>query len=154
MKNLCIIIMLLIGVSSFAQQKENHRRLMKERAGMNMTAEEKAILKSKQLTLALDLTERQQEEFQKLYVDRAEDKVKRRKEMKEAVEDSKLKAEAFEKMNTRLDKEIAFQQSIQKILNKEQYMLWKDSQRAEKRNRMMAFKGHLKDFRSKNKNPK
>jgi len=154
MKNLCIIIMVLIGVSSFAQQKENHRRLMKERAGMNMTAEEKAILKSKQLTLALDLTERQQEEFQKLYVDRAEDKVKRRKEMKEAVEDSKLKAEAFEKMNTRLDKEIAFQQSIQKILNKEQYMLWKDSQRAEKRNRMMAFKGHRKDFRSKNKNPK
>mgnify|MGYP001228697732 FL=1 len=154
MKNLCIIIMVLIGVSSFAQQKENHKKLMKERAGMNMTAEEKAILKSKQLTLALDLTERQQEEFQKLYVDRAEDKVKRRKEMKEAVEDSKLKAEAFEKMNTRLDKEIAFQQSIQKILNKEQYMLWKDSQRAEKRNRMMAFKGHLKDFRSKNKNPK
>ena len=154
MKNLCIIIMVLIGVSSFAQQKENHRRLMKERAGMNMTAEEKAILKSKQLTLALDLTERQQEEFQKLYVDRAEDKVKRRKEMKEAVEDSKLKAEAFEKMNTRLDKEIAFQQSIQKILNKEQYMLWKDSQRAEKRNRMMAFKGQRKDFRSKNKNPK
>jgi hypothetical protein len=154
MKNLCIIIMVLIGVSSFAQQKENHRKLMKERAGMNMTAEEKAILKSKQLTLALDLTERQQEEFQKLYVDRAEDKVKRRKEMKEAVEDSKLKAEAFEKMNTRLDKEIAFQQSIQKILNKEQYMLWKDSQRAEKRNRMMAFKGQRKDFRSKNKNPK
>ena len=151
MKNLCIIIMVLIGVSSFAQQKENHRKLMKERAGMNMTAEEKAILKSKQLTLALDLTERQQEEFQKLYVDRAEDKVKRRKEMKEAVEDSKLKAEAFEKMNTRLDKEIAFQQSIQKILNKEQYMLWKDSQRAEKRNRMMAFKGQRKDFRSKNK---
>ena len=111
MKNLCIIIMVLIGVSSFAQQKENHKKLMKERAGMNMTAEEKAILKSKQLTLALDLTERQQEEFQKLYVDRAEDKVKRRKEMKEAVEDSKLKAEAFEKMNTRLDKEIAFQQS-------------------------------------------
>ena len=109
MKNLCIIIMVLIGVSSFAQQKENHKKLMKERAGMNMTAEEKAILKSKQLTLALDLTERQQEEFQKLYVDRAEDKVKRRKEMKEAVEDSKLKAEAFEKMNTRLDKEIAFQ---------------------------------------------
>lgn len=154
MKNLCIIIMVLIGVSSFAQQKENHRRLMKERAGMNMTAEEKAILKSKQLTLALDLTERQQEEFQKLYVDRAEDRMKMRKEMKEAVEDSKLKAEAFEKMNTRLDKEIAFQQSIQKILNKEQYMLWKDSQRAEKRNRMMAFKGQRKDFRSKNKNPK
>ncbi|MEO2072161.1 MAG: hypothetical protein ABGW99_12580 [Zunongwangia sp.] len=154
MKNLCIIIMVLIGVSSFAQQKENHRRLMKERAGMNMTAEEKAILKSKQLTLALDLTERQQEEFQKLYVDRAEDKVKRRKEMKEAVEDSKLKAEAFEKMNTRLDKEIAFQQSIQKILSPEQYKFWKVSQRAERKNRMMAFKDHHKDFRDKHKNPK
>ena len=154
MKNLCIIIMVLIGVSSFAQQKENHRKLMKERAGMNMTAEEKAILKSKQLTLALDLTERQQEEFQKLYVDRAEDRMKMREEMKDTAEDGKLKEEAFERMNTRLDKEIAFQQSIQKVLSPEQYKLWKNAQRAEKRNRMMAFKGHLKDFRSKNKNPK
>ena len=154
MKNLCIIIMVLIGVSSFAQQKENHKKLMKERAGMNMTAEEKAILKSKQLTLALDLTERQQEEFQKLYVDRAEDRMKMREKMKDAAEDGKLKEEAFERMNTRLDKEIAFQQSIQKILSPDQYMLWKNSQRAEKRNRMMAFKGHRKDFRSKNKNPK
>ena len=154
MKNLCIIIMVLIGVSSFAQQKENHRRLMKERAGMNMTAEEKAILKSKQLTLALDLTERQQEEFQKLYVDRAEDRMKMREEMKDTAEDGKLKEEAFERMNTRLDKEIAFQQSIQKVLSPEQYKLWKNAQRAEKRNRMMAFKGQRKDFRSKNKNPK
>ncbi len=154
MKNLCIIIMVLIGVSSFAQQKENHKKLMKERAGMNMTAEEKAILKSKQLTLALNLTEKQQEEFQKLYVDRAEDRMKMRKKMKKAAEDSKLKEEAFERMNARLDSEIAFQQSIQKILSPDQYMLWKNSQRAEKRNRMMAFKDHRRDFRNQHKSPK
>ena len=127
---------------------------MKERAGMNMTAEEKAILKSKQLTLALNLTEKQQEEFQKLYVDRAEDRMKMRKKMKKAAEDSKLKEEAFERMNARLDSEIAFQQSIQKILSPDQYMLWKNSQRAEKRNRMMAFKDHRRDFRNQHKSPK
>ncbi len=147
-------MMMLVAVSSFAQQKEDRRKPMKERAGMNMTAEEKAILKSKQLTLALDLTEKQQEEFQKLYVDRAEDRMKMREEMKDAAEDGKLKEEAFERMNTRLDKEIAFQQSIQKVLSPEQYQLWKNAQRAEKRNRMMAFKDHHRDFRDKHKNPK
>lgn len=154
MKRLCFIMMMLVAVSSFAQQKEDRRKPMKERAGMNMTAEEKAILKSKQLTLALDLTEKQQEEFQKLYVDRAEDRMKMREEMKDAAEDGKLKEEAFERMNTRLDKEIAFQQSIQKVLSPEQYQLWKNAQRAEKRNRMMAFKDHHRDFRDKHKNPK
>ena len=154
MKRLCFIMMMLVAVSSFAQQKEDRRKPMKERAGMNMTAEEKAILKSKQLTLALDLTEKQQEEFQKLYVDRAEDRMKMREEMKDAAEDGKLKEEAFERMNTRLDKEIAFQQSIQKVLSPEQYQLWKNAQRAEKRNRMMAFKDHHRDFRDKHKKPK
>jgi len=154
MKKLCIILMMLIGVSSFAQQREDRRKPMKERAGMNMTAEEKAILKSKQLTLTLDLTKEQQEEFQKLYVDRAEDRTKMREKMKDAAEDAKLKEEAFERMNTRLDKEIAFQQSIQKILNPEQYALWKDSQRAEKRNRMMALKDHHSDWKSKHKTPR
>ena len=154
MKKLCIIMIMLIGVSSFAQQKEDRRKPIKERAAMNMTAEEKAILKSKQLTLALNLTEKQQEEFQKLYVDRAEDRMKMRKKMKKAAEDSKLKEEAFERMNARLDSEIAFQQSIQKILSPDQYMLWKNSQRAEKRNRMMAFKDHRRDFRNQHKSPK
>ncbi len=154
MKRLCFIMMMLLAVSSFAQQKEDRRKPMKERAGMNMTAEEKAILKSKQLTLALDLTEKQQNDFQKLYTERAKDRAKMREEMKDAAEDSKLKEEAFERMNARLDREIAFQQSIQKILSPDQYELWKDSMRAERRNRMMAFKDHHRDFRDKHKNPK
>ncbi|UAB84719.1 hypothetical protein INR75_01415 [Zunongwangia sp. SCSIO 43204] len=154
MKRLCFIMMMLVAVSSFAQQKEDRRKPMKERAVMNMTAEEKAILKSKQLTLALDLTEKQQNDFQKLYTERAKDRAKMREEMKDAAEDGKLKEEAFERMNARLDKEIAFQQSIQKILSPDQYKLWKDSKRAERRNRMMAFKDHHRDFRDKHKTPK
>ena len=147
-------MMMLVTVSSFAQQKEDRRKPMKERAVMNMTAEEKAILKSKQLTLALDLTEKQQNDFQKLYTERAKDRAKMREEMNDAAEDGKLKEEAFERMNARLDREIAFQQSIQKILSPNQYKLWKDSKRAEKRNRMMAFKDHHRDFRDKHKTPK
>ncbi|WBL26114.1 hypothetical protein [Zunongwangia sp. HGR-M22] len=154
MKRLCFIMMMLVAVSSFAQQKEDRRKPIKERAGMNMTAEEKAILKSKRLTLDLDLTEHQQKEFQKLYTERAKDRAKMREEMKDAAEDGKLKEEAFERMNTRLDKEIAFQQAMLEILSKEQYELWKTTKRIEQHKKRMAFKDHHRDFRDKHKNPK
>ncbi|WBL21933.1 hypothetical protein [Zunongwangia sp. HRR-M8] len=154
MKRLCFVMMMLVAVSSFAQQKKDRTKPMKERLGMNMTAEEKAILKSKRLALDLDLTEHQQKEFQKLYTERAKDRAKMHEEMKDAAEDGKLKEEAFERMNARLDKEIAFQQAMLEILSKEQYELWKTTKRIEQHKKRLAFKDHHRDFRDKHKNPK
>ncbi|MDN3596358.1 hypothetical protein [Zunongwangia endophytica] len=129
MKKLCFLMMMLVSISSFAQQKESRRKQMKERAAMNMTAEEKAILKSKRLTLDLDLTEHQQKEFQKLYVNHAEEKHELKEDRKEAAKNSNLREQSFEQMNARLDREIAFQQAMLEILSKEQYELWKATKR-------------------------
>lgn len=125
MKKLGLLVIMLISISAFSQQRNYH----KNEAMINMSSEEIATLQTKKLTLHLDLNEAQQQEIKKLYKEKAEQRkalMAERKKM--SVEDlEKLKENRFERMNARLDKQLAHQEKMKQILNEEQFKDWQDS---------------------------
>ena len=142
MKRLSIVLIVSICATSFAQghqdvKRENRKELKNEK--QNLTPEQHAELVSKKMTLALDLTEGQQREVQKLALEKAKD----RKELQEKRKAKKefSETERFESKVARLDRKIAYKKEMKSILNEDQYKKWergKDAQKREKR------KGHKK----------
>jgi len=125
MKKLSLFLIMLISISAFSQQKgHSHKAEM-----TNMSAEETATLQTKKLTLLLDLNQAQQQEIKKLYQEKADEhKALMAERKKMSVEDiEKSKENRFERMNARLDKQIAHQEKMKQILNEEQFKKWQNS---------------------------
>jgi hypothetical protein len=125
MKKLSLFLIMLISISAFSQQKDQHQRADMK----NMSAEEMATLQTKKLTLLLDLDQAQQLEVKKLYQEKAEARKAMMAEHKAMMaEDSeKSKEKRFERMNGGLDKQLEYQEKMKKILNEEQFKKWQDS---------------------------
>ncbi len=92
----------------------------------NFTAEQKAALKTKQLTLALDLTNSQQDEIYELQVNA----IKKHQEKKEGKADrnSLSDTQKYEMRMQHLDEKIAIKQKYKSILNEKQYEKWEKMQ--------------------------
>lgn len=126
MKKLVVLIALLAGITAIAQKPERHRG---DRSNMkDMTPEQIATLQTKQMTLALDLTDAQQKEIYSLNLENALKRSEKKKEMKarkDSGETKKLTSEERYAMKTAmLDHQIAQKEMMKKILNKEQYEKW------------------------------
>ena len=126
MKKLVVLVVLMAGITAIAQKPERergHRGDMKD-----MSPEQIATLQTKQMTLALDLTDAQQKEIQSLNLQNAvkrSEKMNEMKARKESGEAKKLTSEERYAMKTALlDHQIAQKEKMKKILNKEQYMKW------------------------------
>ncbi len=120
-------MMLMVGITAMAQRGEReekgHRGDFK-----NMTAEQMATLQTKKMTLALDLTEGQQNQIQDLNLKNAKQrkaKMEERKAAKESNEKMKPSSdEIYEMRKARLDAAIAHKAELKKILNPEQFEKW------------------------------
>jgi len=91
---------------------------------------ERATLKTKKMTLALDLTAKQQRGVQALNEEEAlwqEEMKQSRKEAREASEAKPTKEERLKMRNLLLDQQIAYQQKLRNILDDDQYQQWKKS---------------------------
>ncbi|WP_340203464.1 hypothetical protein [Ascidiimonas sp. W6] len=122
-----LAILLLLSTAVFAQ--EGPRKGLKK--GMNdFTPEQIAVLHTKKMTLALDLTTQQQKELLILNTELAKERRQHREERKALKEEGvKLSSEQrFEQMNERLDRQIEVHKKMKTLLNKEQYSLWKQHQ--------------------------
>jgi|TARA_R110000868_G_scaffold331148_1_gene592143 hypothetical protein len=149
MKKLVVLIVLMAGITAMAQKPERergHRGDMKD-----MSPEQIATLQTKQMTLALDLTDAQQKEIQRLNLENAvkrSEKMNEMKAKKESGEAKKLTSEErFAIKTAMLDHQIAQKEEMKKILNKEQYEKWEKM----KKNREGHRKGrgmHDNDKRS------
>lgn len=127
MKKVFIAVVLLTGLTALAQRGERHGQ--KERFTKDLTVEQLATLKTKKMTLALDLTKTQQQEVMELNLDNAEfrkSEMEERKAQKEAGEAKKPTAdERFAFQNAKLDRQLTQQEKMKQILNEDQYQLWK-----------------------------
>ena len=126
MKKVLVTTVLLIGLMGYSQRGQHfdsEQRGMKE-----MTPEQVAILKTKKMTLALDLSADQQKEIQKLNLENAKEREAlklERKVKKEKAEQSKPSAdERFDFQNERLDRMIAQKGKMKQILSEEQFQKW------------------------------
>jgi len=132
MKNTIIIICFLMSVSAFSQQREQREKMSHH---ATMTSEETATLKSKKMALQLDLNKSQQEQVKQLFVIEMNDKKAMMESKKDArtkaMDTSKVKVDRYKMMNAKLDKQIAMQDKMKKILDAEQFKKWKSSSRKE-----------------------
>jgi hypothetical protein len=123
MKKLMLIAIALITLSATAQDKKSRKGDFK-----NLSAEEVATLKTKQMTLHLDLTESQQAEVQSLLLEEAkhreQKKAERADKKKDDTAQKPTKEERYAMTNERLDRQIAMKKNMKNILNEEQYKKW------------------------------
>ncbi|QHI36766.1 hypothetical protein IMCC3317_21360 [Kordia antarctica] len=139
MKNIIYALAILFTLNIAAQEgtdktdrtgkKEMRKEMRKEKGKKSMkdfTPEQMAQLQTKKLTLALDLSQNQQQRVLALNTTAA--KVRKQKmEAHKAKMEKKEKPTAEEKYamaNERLDAKIAHKQQMKQILSKEQYEKW------------------------------
>jgi len=124
MKKGIVVLMVMLSVTAFAQKGEKHRRGDMQQ----MTTAQMATLKTKKMTLALDLTKDQQAKIQALNLENAEHfktKMEARKARRNNGERDKPSADdRFERKNQQLDRMIAQQEKMKKILSEKQYERW------------------------------
>jgi len=143
MKKVCIVALLVIGLSSFAQErKERHPKGEMEQ----MTPEQRNQLHLKKMTLDLDLNAKQQEQLTKILADQSAKREAIKAEHKAKLEETK--AIRFEMKKKILDEQIEMKNKMKSILSAEQFAKWE--MRKEKNNKRMGegrkkHKAHQRD---------
>lgn len=108
MNRAIIMVLMFITVNTFAQER------------MNLTTEQSATLRTKEMTLQLDLTEKQQSQVYKIH----EDLAKKRQETRTIDRKELSEEERYEMRIERLDQMIAVKKEMKTILNEEQFEKW------------------------------
>ena len=136
MKKVCIVALLVIGLSSFAQErKERHPKGEIEQ----MTLEQRNQLHLKKMTLDLDLNAKQQEQVGKLMTEQMAKIEKMKAEHKAKMEEAK--ALRFEMKNKMLDEQIELKNKMKSILSADQFAKWE--LRKDRNNQQMGEKRKL-----------
>lgn len=126
MKKLFIVALLVVGMTSFAQE----RKARPERAKMEqMTPEQRNQLHLKKTTLELDLNASQQKEMSAIIAGQStkrEARIAERKANKDSAKKQLTSDELFAKKSQMLDEQIMMKERMKKILSADQYKKWDD----------------------------
>jgi len=127
MKRIAVVLVMLISIGMTAQKHDGSQ--MRKGSKMDLTAEEMATLQTKRMTLALDLTEAQQDKVYDIQLENAKFRKEKWNEIKKLKESDEWKKptseERFKMENARLDRQIATQETMKNILDEKQYETWK-----------------------------
>lgn len=123
MKKFAVIFIILMSTGLFAQQREYRNY------GADFSPEQQATLKTKRMTLDLELTDSQQNQVLALNKKYAElRKVNQAKMQADKTAGKQLTSEEkFKLQNERLDHQIAYMNDLKKILNKDQFEQWQEN---------------------------
>ncbi|MEO9572202.1 MAG: hypothetical protein ABJH82_00465 [Polaribacter sp.] len=138
MKNLVSILVLVFAFTftTQAQKKRGNRQ-------SNLTPEQHTELAVKKMTLALDLSNKQQKQIKPLLMAKMADRKAAMEKRKEARKNKKRPTadEMYAMQTKRLDNQIAMKKSMKNILNKEQFEKFEQMQKGRKRLAMNKIKG-------------
>lgn len=144
-KILSIVIVALLTVSTFAQEKQRRQHRS------DLTPDQTAELQTKKMTLHLELNEKQQQQILEINKRNAivrEQNMQEHKAIREKSE--KLNGEELVKRRSaRLDKQIAHQKEMKKILNEKQFETWKNSRKHKAHDMKKRMRKHKSEDRSK-----
>ena len=134
MKKLALIVLLVVGLSTYAQEGKKQERQGAERE--RLSPEQRNQLQLKKMTLDLNLNESQQKEIAKILEEQTS---KRQAEMAtfKANKDKGVKPTAEERFamkNKKLDEAIAVKAKVQKVLTPEQFKKWEDMKKENREN--------------------
>ncbi len=145
MKQLLIVALALFTMQVVAQEHKLNRKPMHKKGQIfkDLSAEEVATLQTKRMTLDLDLNESQSDEIYKMNLENAKTrKIKaQEREKKDVKQEEITKDNLFDKVNAKLDKQIAHKQKMRSILNDSQYEKWERS-RKQRMNKTRMQKRH------------
>lgn len=135
MRRLIILILICTTFNLTAQERKRDRNAQEGNEKMHMmkdlTPEEAATLRTKKMTLHLNMSEAQQKEVYALNLKNARDRQAKRAEREKKKEGEKAekpsKEERLKLMNEKLDHQIANKRELERILNKEQFEKWERS---------------------------
>ena len=120
-----LALLALLTVSTFGQeqQRKNNR--------LDLAPHQIAELQTKKMVLHLDLSEKQQQQILEINKRNAIDRKRNMEEHKTLREKGQKPSndEFANRMNVRLDKQIAHQKEMKKILNEKQFETWKNSRK-------------------------
>lgn len=120
MKRVLIICLLVAGTSMVAQPAREHGPRHEKKDFMHeLSAQQRAELKTKRMTLSLNLTEAQQLEVQRLNVEVENSRSQKMNSKK--LEGEITATEHFNRISSNLDAKIAHKRKLQSILTKEQF---------------------------------
>ena len=131
MKKLLVIALLVVGLTTFAQEKG------KRGDRKNMSPEERTEMRVEKMTKELDLNETQQKQVKELLASQKENReefIEKRKEIKETAEKATKEQRAEMKAKLEENKE-AIKSKMKTILTDEQYKKW-ESNMEEKKTKM------------------
>ncbi|MFP4846931.1 Spy/CpxP family protein refolding chaperone [Winogradskyella sp. PE311] len=139
MKKLVIVALALFTINGMAQQERRGKKERKEMAQnlRDMSPKDIADLKSKKLTLHLDLSESQQKQVHNIILAEAKDMQKMREERKadKSEKERPSREERLEMQNNKLDKAIAMKRQMKTILTPEQYAKFEKMKPSKRQNR-------------------
>ncbi len=131
-----IAIVALLTVSTFAQEQQRKPR------HPDLTPNQIAEIQTKRMTLKLELSEKQYQQILEINKRNAIERKRNMEEQKTLREKGQKSSsdEFANRMNVRLDKQIAHQKEMTKILNEKQFETWKNSkkQRTHKKKKRMS----------------
>ncbi|AUC86143.1 hypothetical protein CW731_13005 [Polaribacter sp. ALD11] len=148
MKKLATILVFVLAftLSTQAQKKRGHKR-------PQLTTEQQTDLTVKRMTLALDLSERQQNQMKPIITSKVVEKKALMEKRKEARKNDKRPSsdEIYAMKSKMLDNRIAMKNSMKDILNKEQFEKFEKmhKKRAAKDKQMMKKKSKNNSKRNK-----
>ncbi len=124
MKKVLIMGALLLGIAGYAQPGSDsdqgpHKGQREKMERPNYTPEQIAELKTKTMTLHLDLNESQQTEIYKINLDLAQKRKAKRDEGKDPKE--MTDEERFQRQSAALDEQIAMKKRLKSVLTDEQF---------------------------------
>ena len=136
MKKILLVAIALTTVQTFAQngnrELPNRERSEKMEQFKNMSAEDMAELRTKKMTLHLDLTESQQAKVYDIQLKNATVRKAKMEAMMARKESGEFKRPSQEErlamQNARLDQQIAMKKKMKSILDEAQYAKWEKLQ--------------------------
>ena len=144
MKKVFLAMALIIGLTTFAQDRKNNRDEREK-----LTSEQQAELQSKKMKLDLNLNDKQVSEVKSILKKQAEKRDAKRTEMQAKRKEGQKpsKDERFNMKNAMLDEQIAHKAEMKKILNSEQFAKWEQN----KSERNKEFGNKMKKARKERK---
>jgi hypothetical protein len=142
MKKVIVAVLLVVGMTTFAQERGEKRE--------RLTPEQKVELQIKKLKLDLDLNDKQTADIKKIVVEQVKKRDAKRAEFdtKRAKDAKPTPEEMFQNKSQMLDEQIAMKAEMKKILNAEQYEKWQKIQAEKSENKKdIAKKMHSKKRR-------
>ncbi len=151
MKKLLLAVVLVVGIATFAQERNEQDGKEKGEKRERMTPEQRTQLQLKKITIDLKLNDSQQKEVAKLLKDR-ETKIESMKAERQTAKESGKRPSADERFamkNRMLDEQKEMKDKLAKILNPEQLAKWEQKQ-ADRKDKMQE---RMDKRKSKMENP-